>query len=462
MARLALLSIGVLFLFPQGLFAQATADDVAARRVQLAQDLARIEQEIAEQQTLLDAKKTERVSYERDVAILNAQIKTAKLTIQARDLAIRKLTDDIIAKQSTIGSLNAKVDREKESLAQLMRKTEESDNLSIVEVVLGSESLSDFFTDLDSYDSVKIALQSSFDVIANTRASTESAKELVEQKKEDETELRSLQELQKKKIEDQEREKQKIVNQTKGVESTYQKMIATNQRTAAQIRAELFSLRDSAAIPFGKALEYANQASRATGVRPALILGILTQETRLGENLGTGTWTADMHPTRDKPIYPYIMQTLGFDPNKMPVSRAQAGGYGGAMGPGQFIPSTWVCFGGFINTVTGSCSNRKNLTREQFWQGPWAYDASTDRLRKLTGNNRPSNPWEPLDAIMATAVLMADNGAAAGGRAAERLAALRYFAGWTNANKPEWSFYGDGVMEHADYIQSQIDILSKS
>ena len=110
------------------------------------------------------------------------------------------------------------------------------------------------------------------------------------------------------------------------------------------------------------------------------------------------------------------------------------------MGPSQFIPSTWVCYGGFVNTVTGDCNNAKrSLSFATFWQGPWKYVASKDRIRKLTGEGAPSNPWKNEDAFMATGMFMADNGAAAGTRTAERLAALRYFAG-ANAGKSAYAF----------------------
>ncbi|PCI28887.1 hypothetical protein COB52_03050, partial [Candidatus Kaiserbacteria bacterium] len=42
---------------------------------------------------------------------------------------------------------------------------------------------------------------------------------------------------------------------------------------------------------------------------------------------------------------------------------------------------------------------------------------------------------------------------------AERLAALRYFAGWRNAKKAAYAFYGDDVMELVEVMQNQIDIL---
>jgi len=94
--------------------------------------------------------------------------------------------------------------------------------------------------------------------------------------------------------------------------------------------------------------------------------------------------------------------------------------------------------------------------------GEWEYKESKDTIRKLLGNNSPSNPWDPQTAFVASSKLLADNGADKGTRYAENLAALRYFAGWANASKPAYSFYGEEVMALADKYQGLIDILNNS
>ena len=95
------------------------------------------------------------------------------------------------------------------------------------------------------------------------------------------------------------------------------------------------------------------------------------------------------------------------------------------MGPSQFIPSTWMLY--------------------------------KDRLASLTGESFP-DPWNARTAILATGLLMEDNGAAAGTRVAERRAALKYFAGASWANKAH-AFYGDSVMELVDKLQAEINII---
>lgn len=429
-------------------FAQTSADkQVEQRKARLEAELAEIEKEIEGQQVLLESKQRERVSLERDVAILDAKIDKAKLSIRAQDLEIRRLSQDISGKRQTIGNLNSKLQREKESLAQLIRRTNEIDDYSLAEIILGNKNFSDFFEDLDNFDAIKASLSDSFKEIAMTRNDTETQKGALENRKVSEQELRNIQELEKKKIEYQERKRQRILDATKGEEAVYQALITDKLKSAAEIRAELFTLRGSAPIPFARAYQYALDAYRVTGVRPALILGVIAQESNLGENVGQCLITNEprkgdgkgvntgryfrrvMKPGRDVDPFFAITKELGINPYAQVVSCPPSYGYGGAMGPAQFIPSTW--------------------------------DLYKKRIAKKSGQN-PPNPWDPRTAFIASALLMSDNGADRGTYYSERLAALRYFAGWRNAKKPSYAFYGDGVMELASKYQGLIDVLEGS
>jgi len=419
--RRSFLIAAVILTLPLSASAALTPEE----RAELERQLAEVEQQIAANKTELTKKQGERQSLERDVAVIDGQIKNAQLAIKQRDLAIRKLTDGITDKESAIKLLDQKVADGQESVAQMIRRTHEIDEISIAELALGG-SISDIFTEVDNYQHVQEALDKAFKDMAAARADLSARKEALLDQQSEEEELKQLQVLQQKSLKQSEEEKKVLVSYAKGQESQYQRMIVEQTKTANEIRAALFNLRDSGAIPFGKAYEYAKAAAAATGVRPALILGVLAQESNLGENVGTGNWKTDMHPTRDVPVFETLMAELGLNPDEMKVSKKPWYGWGGAMGPAQFIPSTWVRY--------------------------------KDRIGKLTGNN-PPNPWDARTAIFASGLLMSDNGADTQTRAAERLAALRYFAGWGNANKPAYAFYGDDVMVLADKFQKEIDVL---
>ena len=415
-------TLGLFFMRPTPSLAEETPQE---RRARLEAQLAVIEQDIAQKRGVLSEKQTERASLERDIAILDNQIGLAQQQIKHRDLTIAKLEDDIGEKQVAIVEVDKKKVRSEQSLAQLIRRTREIDDISLAEVVL-SGSLSEVFDDMDTFATLQKNLSESFDEMATLRSDLSTRKGVLEGKQSEEEQLRKLQVLEKQGIEKKEKEKQGILSITKGQEREYQKLIAEKEKQAAVIRAALFDLRDSKAISFGSAYQYAKEASAQTGVRPAVILAILREESNLGENVGTGNWKVDMHPTRDQPVFATLMAELGMNPDSMPVSKKPSYGWGGAMGPAQFIPSTWVLY--------------------------------KDRIAKISGEN-PPNPWTARTAIFASALLMADNGADGGTRESERLAALRYFAGWNNAKKAAYAFYGDDVMDFANEYQANIDIL---
>jgi len=434
--------------------AQSVATDVLAHRAKLEADLAVIENEINVQKLVLDQKQKEGVSLERDVAILTAQIQKAKLDIKARNLSIQGLVEDIGVKKHTIGIYSDKIAKEQDSLAGLMRRTNELDNYSLVEVALSDQDISNFFSDLDNFQYVEESVSASLELVGVAKKETEAEKAALEAKKEEETSLRQVQELQQTRIQASEAEKKNILKETKGQEVAYQKILAQKQQSAASIRAELFSLSGSVAIPFETALALARSASQKTGVRPAIILGIIAEESNLGENVGKGIWTIDMHKTRDMPVFQYLTSLLGLNPDSMPVSKKVWYGFGGAMGPAQFIPSTWACFSGFINTTTGKCGKNSDGT----WNGPWEYQQSSDRVGELTGHF-PPNPWSPGDAFMASALYLSDSGADKQTSRDEFVAAMCYLAGCGNAKKTSLQFYGDDVMCLALKYQKNIDIL---
>ncbi|RJR14385.1 hypothetical protein C4585_00285, partial [Candidatus Parcubacteria bacterium] len=340
------------------------------RRVRLQQELAAIEQDIAQKRGVLTEKQAERTSLERDIAVLDHQISIAQQQIRHRDLTISKIRDDIGDKQVAISELDKKVERSTASLGQLIRRTKEIDDISLAELVL-SGSLTDFFRDFDDFQTIQASLDVSFEEMALLRTDLSARKNALEGQRSEEEELRHLQLLEKQAIEQKEKEKQQILTVTKGEEKTYQQLIADREKQAAQIRSALFNLRDSAAIPFGTAYQYAKEASAQTGVRPALILAILRQETNLGENVGqclltnepnkgdgkgknTGRhFTKVMHPNRDVDPFMEISRELGFDPYTQVVSCPQSVGYGGAMGPSQFIPSTWMLYKDRLARIVG-------------------------------------------------------------------------------------------------------------
>ena len=408
-------------------------------------ELAQIEKELNKLLILQKEQQQKTGTLIGDVNYLTSQINALKAKVKARALVIAQLKVAIVEKVSTIQSLNKKIEREHESIAQLLRNTNEFDNETFAHFMLSDESISSFYGDLESYASIKQAVKASVENIRGVKEETEVEKQDLEKKQNMETDAKVELENAQKKVAFNEAEKKQLLAVSKQTEAAYQKLASEKKARADRIRAALFPLRDAQAIPFGTALEYAEEAQRKTGVRPAFVLAILKQETNLGANVGscvitnlssgetkrvdTGTiFPVGIHPTRDLPLLQKIVKELGRDPLNTRISCPQSVGYGGAMGPAQFIPSTWA------------------LIKPQ--------------IASALGKSIP-DPWDPKDAIMASSILLRDNGASAQTYTAERNAACKYFSG-RGCSDPSVknAFYGNNVMALAAKIQTDIDLLS--
>ncbi|MES3031826.1 MAG: hypothetical protein V4699_01120 [Patescibacteria group bacterium] len=394
-----------------------------------------------------------------DVDYLTSQINALKTKIKARALVIAQLKVNIAEKVKTINSLSEKIDREHESLAQLLRNTNEFDEETLLNLIISDNSISNFYSDLESYASIRKAVRASIDIINGIKTDTEVAKTDLEKKQDDETDAKAELESAQKTVAKSEADKQVLLAISKNKEAEYQKLATQKKIQADRIRSALFPLAGiSQKIEFGTALQYANEAQTKTGIGPAFLLAILTQESNLGANVGqcyltnkdtgagvgknTGTPFSNVMkpmglPGRKGDIDDFlnITSALGLQWNLTAVSCPIGGyGYGGAMGPAQFIPSTW---GGYAR-----------------------------RLKTLLGHD--ANPWDPRDAFMASATLLSDKGAVGGSYTSERTASCNYYAGsggcpiitkYSTQSQRDTTSYGNNVMKLKAKIQADIDLL---
>ena len=269
-------------------------------------------------------------------------------------------------------------------------------------------------------------------------------KQALESEKVDEEYLVKISLLQKEESKSAQSQSENLLEVTEGKESEYQKLLRDKKKQAAEIRSRIFELIGVPEAPtFGEALAIANVVSSQTGIRPAFLLAVLTQESNLGKNVGrcylknasngsgvvvaTGNVIARvMKPSRDIQPFLTITEELGRDPFNTAVSCPLSYGYGGAMGPAQFIPSTWIAY------------------RDEF----------SDILGK------PADPWNVSDSFLASAVYLVDLGANRDLYGAEWCAAVSYFSGnCSRKNQIAYEFYGDSVRAIANRYEEDIKTL---
>lgn len=411
-------------IFAYPLFSGATSAEVTE---QLRKQMSEIQAQIDQYRANIQDLQKEGNSLKKEVSLLDSKIKAANLEIQRTNLAIAQAEQDIRSKDTGMQDAEEKIGREKEILGEYLRALDEFDQRDFLEMILNNDKISDIFDEMNSLEEVQEKIQESMADIQVLKVDLQVQKDELENKREELNQLKVLQEIQKRTIAIEQNDKKTLLNQTKGQESNYQALIKKAQQDTNAIRQQLYLLEGvGLSMSLERAYSYARLAGDLTGVRPAFLLAVLKKESSWGEKVGTGTWRRDMH-TRDQKAFVQICEKLGRDPDKTPVSRKPSYGWGGAMGPAQFLPSTWL-----------------------------AYES---QIANLTGHD-PPDPWDIGDAFVAAGIKMAQAGANLQTENAEWKAAQIYFAG-SNWNKPAYYFYGDQVMELARTMQEQLDLITR-
>lgn len=408
------------------------------QQTELQRQLQEIEAQIAQYQQELKSVQGEKNTLQNKVNQLKKQQATLNLQIRSTTLQINNLAGQIDETQDTIGQNEAKMERVKEQIGAALRVIYERDNDSFLFVLLSQDDLSDILVELENYTQLSRTLNVLLEQTRQINEELSQEEELLSQQQEDANNLLSIQNLQRQGLSQSVGQQNSLLDETKGKESNYQNILRNTQAQAQEIRQRLYQLLGvSDQITFGQAVEIAQSVSSMTGVRAAFLLAVLTQESNLGKNVGTCNRAGDppgksykvvMNPKRDQPPFLQITAELGLDPETTPIScpmrdsRGRQVGWGGAMGPAQFIPSTWM-----------------------------GYKA---RIEALTG--RVANPWDIRDAFIAAGIKLANDGAKT--VEGEWAAAMRYFSGSTNV---KYRFYGDSVVAQAAKYQADIEALNQ-
>lgn len=385
------------------------------------------------------------VTLSGEINKLTGKINKTSSDINKKTTLITNIRNEITKKENTLFKLNEKLRREKESLEQILRKRYELGDASIFELILSKRTLSDFYEDAPAFSYVQKSLSDSFEYIDQLKFDIYGEKTSLEKKKSQEDNARYSLKLEKGKIEVQKKDRDQALSISKSKKAGLEKLKKLREAEIAKIRSALISFQGngiSRSISFGEAYDYAKAAEKKTGVRAAFIMAIMQQETSFGNNVGgcylkngqTGegvyvksgnvSWR-NMVPGHFA-AFVRITSALGRDWKTTPISCALVRsdgslyGYGGAMGYTQFIPGTW--------------------------------ELVESRVEKYLGIAN-ANPWNPRDAVMATAVFLKDKGAAAQTYTVEYNAACRYYGACSS--------YASSVMSKAANIQKTINTLER-
>ena len=346
---------------------QSLAAQSDEQRQQLEDQLQSLESQIGQYQDTIDQYQSQGKSLQGEINKLNAQIAKLNLQVKATNLSLSTLDNEINNNKNQISQTETDIEKNKTALSYTLQSLYSTGNVGMLEVFLKNFSLSDFFSNLKNLTDVQDSLRSTLERVMTLKNDLMDEQTQLALQKDDANALKAYQLSQAQAVDGAKKEKNNLLASTKGQESKYQDLLKQTQQTAAQIRSQIFKLLGGGELSFGDAVKIAQLAEKATGVRAAFTLAILTQESSIdsviGANLGKCYYndarnnsSGTVMSSSQKPVFLSLMSQLGLDPAKTPVSCpiTSDGTYGGAMGPAQFMPVTWQLYAKNISEITGN------------------------------------------------------------------------------------------------------------
>ena len=302
-----------------------TRKALEAELVQLEKEMADYEKQISEYKKTGNTLQSEITRMNNQVAKLNLQIKSIMVTL-------KKVNKDIDSTTTEIGVTETKIEKKRRIIGEMVQEIYRNENQGVLLTLLANNDLSNFFTDLNNLANVSDRLRFNLDELIGFKTDLSDQKEALALQKMDIETLQAYQEAQRKEIAKTKAEKDSLLKVTKGKETEYQKVLATKQKTAAEIRSRLFDMVGGGQLKFEEAYKLARAAESATGVRAALILAVLNKESALGQNVGKCRYDVNpyypdrasnkttMKPNTDMPHFFEITKKLNLNPETAFVS----------------------------------------------------------------------------------------------------------------------------------------------
>ena len=185
-----------------------------------------LERKAAEYQAVINQKQGEIKTLNNQVAIFNARINKLEVEINITE-------DDVIQTELEIKQLEYGIEEtivdilsQKNNLASIIQTLAELDQTTQLELILASENFSDFFNQTTYLDNLQNSVKEKVDILKSFKIKLNNDKETEEQKKEKLVGFKDQLDSQKWSLASQRNSQKSLLNETKGEESNYQKLLA--------------------------------------------------------------------------------------------------------------------------------------------------------------------------------------------------------------------------------------------
>lgn len=386
------------------------------------QQIKELEKQIEDYQKEITNKGQEAQSIKVKLAILQSQINKINATVKALRLAAEETRLKAQLTSRSIAETKNEIDRRKLIVAEQIRLLDRQDaQRQLLPLVFMAQRFSDTLNIASDILTFEGKLNDSLRLLLGLQDELHSRKISLDESYKEQAQLIELRKIEQGEVAKKEQAQRGVYDGVKGEEKKLKEQVGVTQAQINSLRDDVYALA-KIGVTVEDAVKFGELVATRAGIRPAFLIALLEVESRMGLSIGTGNWKKDMNPNQHT-AFLEVTSKLKLDPDILPVSRKPDYGWGGAMGPAQFLPQTWL-----------------------------GYEAE---IITLTGHNPPS-PWNIEDAFMAAAIKLGNDGARAQTRDGELRAAKKYISGSATCTKSICTYYSNLVLDKADDIEKKL------
>ncbi len=216
-------------------------------------EVEKLQSQIEERNDRLKEIEKEIAQYEASLKEVGAQKDTLQKAIDTLNLERKKVLSDIKYTQNKIDSTNLtidklsidittteeNIDKTKAAVAEIIRNIDQSDNESMVEILLQHNNISEFWSEVEDLETVRTAMSTRAEELGVLVDTLESQKGEASDKRDELVSLKQQYTGQQAILDSNKQEKDKLLTATKNEEASYQAQLAAKKAAKEQLQKEV-------------------------------------------------------------------------------------------------------------------------------------------------------------------------------------------------------------------------------
>ncbi|TSC96292.1 MAG: Peptidase M23B [Parcubacteria group bacterium Athens1014_10] len=202
----------------------------------------KLEKEKAKYEKEIEDKQKDILSLNNEISILESNINKTKIKINLLKIQVEQKNEEIEEVKLEIEKKEKEIASQKEKLGEVIRMIYKNSRKNYLELILISDSLSDFFNQWQYEEKLQEVLQKDVNKLKLVRQSLETQKSDLENKKKNLLVLQENLNEERENYEEKENFKLTLLNETRGKERNFQSLLADLRAEYNQMNAEISSL----------------------------------------------------------------------------------------------------------------------------------------------------------------------------------------------------------------------------